>query len=69
MFDYYFYRNSEATSIKNRHYRRDCIGEAPHCVPHDKVYLVNRKGWTRESGNTVAATGKILLSLLDTTDL
>ena len=48
-------RNSETSSIKNKHYRRDC--EIEGSALHDRVYLVNRKGWTRESGNTTAATG------------
>ena len=48
-------RNSETSSIKNKHYHRDC--EIEGSALHDRVYLVNRKGWTRESGNTAAASG------------
>ena len=50
----YSFRNSETSSIKNKHYHRNCEGTSLH----DRVYLVNRKGWTHESGNTVAAIGQ-----------
>ncbi|KAK7696317.1 hypothetical protein QCA50_000971 [Cerrena zonata] len=52
-------RNSETSSIKNRHYKRNCEGTDPYHIPHDQVYLVNRKGWTRQSGNTTAAMGRM----------
>lgn len=51
-------RNSETSTIGNRHYKRNCEGPDPYHILHDEVYLVNRKGWIRQSGNTSAATGK-----------
>ena len=49
-------RNSECSTLQNKHYHRDCIS-ASYNTRLDRVYLVNRKGWTRESGNTLAAIG------------
>ncbi|KAK7684329.1 hypothetical protein QCA50_012653 [Cerrena zonata] len=52
-------RNSETSTIKNRHYKRNCEGPDPYHILHDEVYLVNRKGRIRQSGNTSAATGRM----------
>ena len=49
-------RNSECSTLQVKHYHRDCVSLSYNTL-HDRVYLVNRKGWTRESGNTVAAVG------------
>ncbi|TCD60050.1 hypothetical protein EIP91_010837, partial [Steccherinum ochraceum] len=50
-------RNSELCDLKRGDILLNCVGEEPHCIPHDKINLSQRKGWTRQKGGEHAAAG------------
>lgn len=59
-------RNSELCELKREDILLDCVSEEPHCIPHDKINLSQRKGWTRQKGGEHAAAGEHLVIILTT---